>query len=342
VYNVARFAANQFFTGWKQTLRARDFATVHARHAGAEGTEFTKRAGAIPPDNGSLTFLHASYVGPFERTEHYFGPGFQWITALDQTGGFGFSFAELSQLIEYRAGRTTTESWNHAPLAPAFSGIRRGPFGVLGSPRREGDVVIAEASLFSDQSGLTRDGFTGLFETSHARLLRNGEVIEELDNLASPFPSFFASPEAAEYRIEQEVTRPSDVFELSTEVAVAWTFRSQHAEGDFEILPLPSLRFSPALDEHNQTRARVLVLPVHVERVAGAPTPRIARISVDASFDDGASWVHVPLLVFGAEALGVIVHPPGATHVSLRGSTADVRGNAAEVKVIRAYGLAPR
>lgn len=62
------------------------------------------------------------------------------------------------------------------------------------------------------------------------------------------------------------MTRSSDLFELSTEVTTAWTFRTQHADGAFEILPLPSVRFSPALDEHNQTRARVLVLAVHVER----------------------------------------------------------------------------
>jgi hypothetical protein len=342
VYTVARSAPDQFFTGWKQTLRGRDFATVHARHAGAEGTSFVKSAGAIPPDNASLSFLGASHEGPFETTEHYFGPGFQWITSLDQTGFFGIPLAGLSQVAEYRAGRTTTESWNRAPLAPAFDGVRRESFGIVGSPRREGDLVIVQPSLFSDQGSPARGGFTTFLETSHARLLRNGEVIEEIDGLASPFPSFFASPEAAEYRIEQEVTRSSEVFDLSTEVSAAWTFRTRRAEGDFQILPVPALRFSPDLDEHNQTRARTLVLPVHVERVAGARTPRIARISVEASFDDGASWVRIPLLVLGADAFGLIAHPPGATHVSLRGSTADVEGNSAEVTVIRAYGLAPR
>jgi subtilisin family serine protease len=339
VYNVARFALDQFFTGWKQTLRGRDFATVQVRTAGAEGTQFTKSAGAIPPDNNSLSLLGVSYVGPFETTEHYYGPGFQWFTALDQGDDFGFALEELSQIAEYRAGQTTTESWNRAPLAPAFSGIHQGPFGVLGSPRREGDLIFVEASMFSDQGNRARDSGIGFADTTHARLLRDGEVIEDIDSLIGVI---FAAPEAAEYRLEQEVTRPGDLFELSTEVTAAWTFRTQHAEGAFEALPLPSLRFSPDLDDHNQTRARALVLPIHVERVAGAPAPRIATISVDVSFDDGASWAHVPLLVFGADALGLIVHPPGATHVSLRGATADVQGNAAELKVIRAYGLAPR
>ena len=339
VYTVAEFAANRFFTGVKERLRGRDFATVHAHHAGAAGTTFTKNAGGIPPDNSSLNFVGASYVGPFDVTEHYFGRDFQWITSLDQGGDF-FAIAGLQQIVEYHAGQTTTEQWNRAPLSPAFSGIHEGPFGVLGAPFREGDVVIADVSLFSDASRPPHAGFTEFFDTSHARLLRNGAVFEDIDGLASPFASFEATPESAEYRIEQEVTRSTDMFDLSTEITSAITFRTQHTDAR-QILPLPTLRFSPALDNHNQTRARALVLPVHVERVAGAPTPRIAHITVDASFDDGATWVHVPLIVAGADAFGLIVHPPGATHVSLRGSTSDVQGNAAEVKIIRAYGLAP-
>jgi hypothetical protein len=344
VYNVARFAADQFFTGWKQTLRPRDFATVRTSHAGAEGTAFVKSAGAIPPDNSSLAFLGVGYVGPFERTEHYFGPGFQWLTALDQviSPDFPLPVAGLSTIRTYRAGQTITEPWNRAPFGPAFTGILRGNFGVLGTPLRQGDLVVVQPSLFSDQGSPGHDGFTSFFEKSHARLLRNGEVIEDIEGLASPFPSFIAPPEPAEYRIEQAVTRSSEMFDLSTQVSAAWTFRSQHAEGELEILPIPVLRFAPALDEHNQTRARTLVLPVHVDRVAGAPSPRIARVRVDASFDDGASWVQVPLLVLGDDALGLIVHPRSATHVSLRGSAADVAGNQVEQTIIRAYGLAPR
>ena len=217
VYTVARFAANQFFTGVKERLRGRDFATVHAHHAGAAGTTFTKNAGGIPPDNSSLNFVGVSYTGLFNVTEHYFGRGFQWITSLEQTGDF-FSIAGLDQIVDYHAGQTTTEQWNRAPLSPAFFGVHEGPFGVLGAPRREGDVVIADVSLFSDASRPPHEGFTNFFDTSPARLLRDDVVIEDIDGLASPFASFEATPESAEYRIEQEVTRSSEQFDLSTEI----------------------------------------------------------------------------------------------------------------------------
>jgi hypothetical protein len=81
---------------------------------------------------------------------------------------------------------------------------------------------------------------------------------------------------------------------------------------------------------------------VHIERPAGAGAPRLAQVNVDASFDDGATWSRVPLLVLGDDAFGVVVHPRTATHVSLRGSAADVAGNQVEQMIIHAYGLAPR
>lgn len=59
----------------------------------------------------------------------------------------------------------------------------------------------------------------------------------------------------ATYRVEVEAVRAPALFELSTEVRVAWTFQEQ-AGTDAQILPLPTLRFSPALDRHNQTAAR--------------------------------------------------------------------------------------
>jgi len=79
-----------------------------------------------------------------------------------------------------------------------------------------------------------------------------------------------------------------------------------------------------------------------VERPAGAPTPRIMRARVEASFDDGATWTAIPLVLIGDRALGLVIHPPGATHASLRGTAADVEGNEVDQTIVRAYAIAPR
>jgi len=83
----------------------------------------------------------------------------------------------------------------------------------------------------------------------------------------------------------------------------------------------------------------VHVLPAIVERPAGAATPRITAITVEASFDDGATWSRVPALSQDDRWLGLIVAPVRATHVSLRSTASDVDGRHVEQSIVRAYRL---
>jgi hypothetical protein len=194
------------------------------------------------------------------------------------------------------------------------------------------------SSMLSSQTSPARTA-SSLSETVRARLLFNGEVIHE-----QPFRLNFpvdVPPQAGQYRFEQEEVRSPDWFDLSMRVAAAWTFRSQHVDGT-ATLPLPALRFLPELDGLNQSDARTLVLPVLIERPPGIRAPRLARVRVDASFDDGATWSKIPLVVIGDHAFGLVNHPRGATHVSLRGEAADIDGNSVDQTIIRAYRLAPR
>ncbi|GAA0905954.1 hypothetical protein [Virgisporangium aurantiacum] len=66
---------------------------------------------------------------------------------------------------------------------------------------------------------------------------------------------------------------------------------------------------------------------------------RTRRVTVQVSYDDGATWRPAPVLGTGDQRTAVLVHPKGAKHVSLRGSVTDSRGNTAEITVIRAYAL---
>ena len=101
------------------------------------------------------------------------------------------------------------------------------------------------------------------------------------------------------------------------------------------------MRFAPPLDDHNHTAATVLPLPIKIERPSGAPTPKIKTVTLDVSFDDGATWHAVPVALDGDQALALIVHPPGTTFVSLHGTATDARGNAVDQTIIHAYALAP-
>ena len=340
IYYVAHQLVDRFFTGWRETIRARDFANVHASHAGGETETLVKFVSAVAPIGAASGASGAFYTGPFSRTEHFHGAGFQWSTMVE-VGGFVLPTA-FNQLRTYREGRSVDESRNRAPLGPAFTGpVINLRSDHLGTPLRDGDTLFVAPSMYSDQETPAHLGLRAFSSQGRARLLRDGEVISEIEGIIDLFPPVDVPPGPAVYRFEQALTSFPEEFELSTHVEAAWTFRSQHADHP-TTLALPTLRFLPELDDHNQSAARLLVLPVHVERAVGAPTPRIATVHVEASFDDGATWSHVPLLVFGADAIGFVVHPRSATHVSLRGGATDVAGNAVEQTIIRAYGLAPR
>jgi len=102
------------------------------------------------------------------------------------------------------------------------------------------------------------------------------------------------------------------------------------------------LRFLPALDDQNRTSAPALVVPIRIERPFDAPAPRIASARVEVSFDDGETWAHVPVVRIGELALGLVVHPRDATHVSLRGTASDVECHSVAQTIVRAYAVSPR
>jgi len=203
------------------------------------------------------------------------------------------------------------------------------------SPPRSGATITR-----SEQCTLHRNGVSFVGGTPPGMPLGTGPLDE------SAFCLTEVPPDAATYRYEQEATRgPNplggpDVFDLSTFVRAAWTFRSGHVAGETPaILPLPTPRFQPELDDDNRATSPVIVLPVAIERPVRAATPRIERVTVEVSFDDGATWTSVPGALRGDRWFGIVVHPAGAAYASLRGTVRDVAGNAGEVTILHAYRL---
>ena len=341
IYNLARRQDDHFLTGWEQTFRRHELATVHADHAGEEGSLFEEVSGVVFRDALlAIGFGSAAQAAPLQRTEHYYGPGLSWQSSTNQVleqGGYPVFWEEAVR--DYRAGRSSREAWNQAPYGPAFADGTLAA--VLGdfthSPRRSGDILVLNPTMFAGQSDPAHNTYSQI-DAGRLTLSRDGEVLGEV-----PDPDFGlftqVEPGPAVYRLEAEATRPAELFELSRHVAATWTFSSQHVSDATTILPLPTLRFSPPLDLHNRTSARVMPLPIRIERPAGGPTPRITEARVEISFDDGATWARLPLVRLGDQALALVVHPRGATRVSLRGSARDIAGNSVEQTILRAYAL---
>ena len=57
------------------------------------------------------------------------------------------------------------------------------------------------------------------------------------------------------------------------------------------VLPLSVVRFTPPLDPRGRApKGQTFSIPVQVQRQAGSGSPGSTRLTVDVSYDHGASW----------------------------------------------------
>lgn len=341
-YYAARFFPDIYPNGWSQTFAARDFAQVHASYQVPAGRMLWMGTAAAPPGTSSPTYFEKRFsTGRSYRTEYFHGDDYLWIRSgyeysTDPDNWVSFVNEEA---LAYPLGAPITEKWYQAPFGPGFYtfSVNSLMLGFDGSPRRSGSYIRMEPTLLAGASRNASNSYSDLVSNS-TRLLRNGKPFAtSLDPwnfaVATQIPA-----ERARYRYEAELERDPSLFELSTKVKAAWSFDAQ-AGTDRQDLPLPTLRFSPQLDEQNRATSPLLLLPIHISRPPRAAAPRIADAKVEVSFDEGAHWHRLPILRVGDQAVGLVAHPRGAKYVSLRGSARDVEGHEGEVTIIRAYAL---
>jgi len=334
IYALPYFQRGRFFTGFRKTAQHRQLATVMARHL------------ATTPDRKGLRFLFGlPAVGfggawatgfthdlPSRVTEYRQPDGVSWLAdfaefTLDPEG---FPIPQtflLSLPTSYQAGRTYRERWNAAVLGPLFSDH---PF--FRTVYRYGDTVVASIPLFSDA-----DGHLGgsAFDSARTRLFRGGRLVGETQEPGFVVADVPAGP--ARFRLETTVDR-SSVADVSTRLSATWRFRSAHASDEGAALPLSVVRFHPNVDGRNRA-ARVMWLPVTVQRHPGSSAGRVRSLRVDVSFDDGRTWARTSLVRSGGIWRAKISAPGNARYVSLRAGADDSRGNSVSQVVIRAYGL---
>jgi hypothetical protein len=261
---------------------------------------------------------------PFTRDEFFSqAKDLTWVSQFieqdpDQADG-PFAFTSTTDSA-YRAGHRYERVWGKAVIGPALP---------PGHVVRFGDEIVADLPLFS-AAGPDLYGYSTV--TGESKLFRNGVLV------ASGAPDLLDAPglaaEPGRFRLETTAER-SAPFTLSTKVSAVWEFRSGHTpEDQVTPLPLAAVRFSPWLDEHNTAPAgRLFVVPVSVPAPSAANRNR--SLSVQVSYDDGATWKAAPVIA------GVVVlnHPKGSGFVSLRARATDVQGNTVEETVLRAYKI---
>ncbi|MFD9699567.1 S8 family serine peptidase [Lentzea sp. NPDC059081] len=308
-------------TGYVRTAKASELAemTSSFRTAGDGG----RHAVAVMPHpvDGSGGFGWFATAPEGGRTVDFVNTAtgkWSWIYdhSNPDTGG---EYSTETPARSFKGGKKYAQTFGAAVLGPS---VPEAPgFGLA----RLEDQIAVRVPLFTDRNGGAGRYFDGTAKTS---LFHNGTKLGEF---ASPSAIFDVPAAEGAYRAEMVHSR--DNAALSSKVSGTWTFKSKNTT-EITHLPLTVVRFQPKLDDEDTAHGRVQVVPLKVEQAQN--TPKIRRVTVEVSFDDGATWKQVQ--VAGDKA--IVHHPRGAKTASLRAKTTDAAGNTGEVTIIRAYKIA--
>jgi hypothetical protein len=232
--------------------------------------------------------------------------------------------------------------FGRAPLGPGVAGpaVLSGGYSAAD---REGDVLSFEIPMYAD-AGPRRGGRTAMLEeypytTGHTTLaVEGGETIGTSDRTG--YGVFEVAPQAARYQLTTESTRDKAPWSnLSTRQRTSWTFTSQSA-GGVVALPLLAVRYDMALDDLNRAPSGgPFTFRVFAERNGSGSGPQLSSLTVEASFDDGATWQPVALKRRTGQWIATLDHPAGHGYVSLRATAEDADRNTVDQTTIRAYAL---
>jgi subtilisin family serine protease len=351
-YNLAWHRKGQAFAGLHKQLTSADLAVVEADYARQAPTLTTGSLTAVPRwSDGTVTALPVGEAMrlPSRRLEYYNADeGIGWLSFLleaDPSTNWGDNHD--GPFETFSAGQRYPRKRNYAVFGPGFQlfspgpdwdwMIRRDDLMQPARVSRSGDTMDLTPPLLNDQVNLTE--WPEIGDPARITLDRDGQrVVDE--------PTYFADEVAvpageAAYRLAVEFTR-SAPYMLTTRANSAWTFRSATTPKDkWTELPLSAVRFTPPLDPENTAPAgRTFAIPVEVQPQPGSTAALVNTLTVEASYDDGATWHKAAVIRGGRHGVALVQHPAGPGFVSLRTKTADNAGNTAEHTIIRAYRIA--
>ncbi|MDX8145217.1 S8 family serine peptidase [Lentzea sp. BCCO 10_0061] len=314
------YTENGMPTGYERTAKAHELAemTTSFRYAG-EGRQHGIAVMPNPvdgsggfgwftqvPEGGRAIDLVSTVTGTWSWIYDRVGP--------DNNNEYSTETPNRS----FKGGKKYSQTFGAAIIGPSVPSAPG-----FGLARLE-DQIAVRVPLSTDSNGGAGRFSGGTAKTS---LFHNGTKLGEQDR---PTAIFDVPAAEGTYRAEMEHSRDA---ELSNKVSGAWTFKAKHTT-DITHLPLTVVRFLPKLDDKDTAHGRVLLVPLKVEQAQN--TPKVKRVTVEVSYDDGATWKQVQ--VAGDKA--IVHHPKNAKFASLRAKTTDAAGNTGEVTIIHAYKIA--
>jgi subtilisin family serine protease len=248
--------------------------------------------------------------------------------------------------IVYRPGQQVTQDWLKAPFSPGVA--QAGPDNERLISRRGADWLWYDLAGVTDSAGHWAPALLGLRASS--RLYLDGAPIHASEyGLSGQVP---VPADAGTYRLVADTSNDGSVIGLSTSTHTEWTFGSAApaSADDTAVLPLLDIDYTDvvrpgsghsALDLANTapTGARVALL-LRVDHQQGALASPVRDVTVQVSYDEGASWTTASVRNTGDGTFRADYRPPASGQdVSLRVTATDGDGNSIQQTLIRAYLL---
>lgn len=343
-YNLAWHRSGQVFHGLDRRVTGSDVASVRTQFAAQlpESIIETRVSDAGPVAPGSVLLTRLTFSAPFTQTAYFNADGpVRWSRSIGETTAAGAELGQLGLLTRYTPGRSYREVWNTPVFGPVLVGADdNGPASVYREHTEiSGQGFVVDAALVGDAAGhVGRRRQPG---TVRAALYRDDTLIGET-TIVRGVARFPVPPADSQYRLEAQARHELPGV-LSTDVRVAWTFRSKGIDlGDSATLPLWVVRFAPRLETGAAPAGREFPVPVSVRPQPGSPVGRNRSLTVEVSYDDGQHWTVAPLREGDQGRSAVLRHPDTGGHVSLRATAADSAGNTVTQTIVRAYRIEPR
>ncbi|WP_326639511.1 S8 family serine peptidase [Nonomuraea fuscirosea] len=293
-----------------------------------------------PWDNLSISTNHPMPKTPRTRTDYLTpDPDLRWSTSAGtperhyntmwphpDTARVSLSSPEFRP---YKAGERAEQTVLKQPLLPGVN--PRNPL------RRDGDELFVSMQGFVDAQGNYGEAYTSDFEQglkTDFRLYQGDALLWQTNYL--PKGSGTLPAEKGAYRIEYDVANEAGWAKLSKRTRSVWTFDSGRA-AEPAVIPLLTATFDAPVDLKNQARSRKLGLSLRHQE--GAEQSAIKDVSLEVSYDDGATWKPARLRAKGQRAYETTLDRSPSGFVSLRLNASDVKGHTLATEVIRAYAM---
>jgi len=149
-----------------------------------------------------------------------------------------------------------------------------------------------------------------------------------------------AATGAHTYRLEMDTATAPEVWASSSSTSTAWTFRYDQAQ-PVGLLPLISLGYDAPTDLSGTIRdhrTEIGITARHEDDAMGAG--RISGLSVEVSYDEGATWQPAKARRTGLNRyVAEVSTRADAQTVSVRTTAADSHGNTVDQEIDQAYEL---